>query len=166
MSQFPPQGNEPGSKGFDTEISEWIWSILECGGEVKGGGRGVESGMAASSRGSSSSSSRGKGRVRPLPYLAEKGREGIIWPKSQPSEFLCLNKHMGPDDLSYKFRAVVTLGIGGEGGRGLKERLRRGFKAGRRIWIAGISAGLPPEMTFKGQLGILPALCMIAFRSL
>ena len=47
MSQFPPQGNEPGSKGFDTEISEWIWSILECGGEVKGGGRGVESGMAA-----------------------------------------------------------------------------------------------------------------------
>ena len=72
MSQFPPQGNEPGSKGFDTEISEWIWSILECGGEVKGGGRGVESGMAASSRGSSQQQ---QGQ-REGPASPVSGREG------------------------------------------------------------------------------------------
>ena len=39
----------PGAKVL-IQISAWIWSILECGGEVvrwREGGRGVESGMAS-----------------------------------------------------------------------------------------------------------------------
>ena len=54
----------PGAKVL-IQISAWIWSILECGGEVGGGGRVVESGMASQGR----------------PAAAAKGGSGLsrIW---------------------------------------------------------------------------------------
>ena len=78
--------------------------------EVEGGREGGREGGGKWNGGPGAAS---RGRVRPLlPYLEEKGREGIIWPKAQPSEVHIIFLDTRDLMVASKLRAVLTL-VGG-----------------------------------------------------